>query len=84
MNLPTIAYAQHPANPGQVVAIKINEFGYYPIETTCTAAELNETAGITKAQVEAMVTGSMFGWGCPGANPDNYDENGKFIRKQQW
>ena len=37
-----------------------------------TAADLfNENLGVTEAQHNAMVVGSMFGWHCPGADPDN-------------
>jgi hypothetical protein len=34
--------------------------------------ELNNRIGVTMAEREAMETGSMFGWGCKGANIDNY------------
>ncbi len=32
--------------------------------------------GITPAQQEAMLVGSMFGWDVPGADPDHYDKEG--------
>lgn len=56
----------------KVIIIKRGESGYYPIETTRTAEELNSVIGVTKEQVEAMSVGSMFGWNVPGANPDVY------------
>jgi hypothetical protein len=62
-----------------VIAVLRGETGYYPIYTDLTADELNEgeaiekglEGGITKAQVRAMYNGSLFGWGTPGADPDN-------------
>lgn len=39
-------------------------------------AELNRLEGVTPAQAKAMEIGSMFGWACPGADPDNYNDDG--------
>lgn len=77
--LPDHCYSTNQLN-GRVIAIKFGESGYYPIETKATADELNAVLGVTKAQVEAMVVGSMFGWDCPGANPDMYDDEGRLKR----
>jgi hypothetical protein len=30
-----------------------------------------------------MKAGSMFGWHVPGADPNNYDENGRFNMKEE-
>jgi len=40
------------------------------------AEDLNKDLGVTPAQQQAMETGSMFGWEVPGADPDNYNEEG--------
>ena len=61
--------------------------GYYDTSETLTAAAtaedieqfvamLNKKEGVTPAQAKAMEIGSMFGWGCPGADPENYNEDG--------
>lgn len=44
------------------------------------ADALNEQIGVTRAQAAAMLAGSMFGWACPGADPANYDEQGKPVK----
>lgn len=40
--------------------------------------EINEKIGVSKAQRSAMEIGSMFGWGVPGVNIDNYNEDGSW------
>ena len=42
------------------------------------ANEQNSIAGITNAQVSAMVNGIIYGWETPMADVKNYDENGYF------
>ena len=45
--------------------------------------ECNEIGGVSKTQAAAMLAGSMFGWHIPGADPKNYDEQGKPIKPKQ-
>lgn len=55
--------------------IKRGVAGYFPIQGKLTderAKRMNDELGVTAAQIEAMQTGSMFGWEVPGANPDSY------------
>jgi hypothetical protein len=54
-----------------VISVTRGETGYNPIYTNMTAAALNEASGVTPAQARAMFNGSLFGWGTPGADPDN-------------
>ena len=59
--------------------------GYFPCDSSKPDPEANrlfadtsnKIFGITRAQEEAMLAGSMFGWGVPGAKPWHYDQNGK-------
>lgn len=65
-----------------VVMIKRGERGFYSTNVVGgqpAVDRLNEELGITKGQVQAMVTGSMFGWDTPGADPDTYDIHGNLI-----
>jgi len=78
--LPPLCYSTLNST-GEVIIIKRGESGYFPIkdQTGLTDIDLlNKNLGVTKAQVEAMKIGSMFGWHVAGANPAEYDENGRF------
>jgi len=77
--LPELCYTTLPSNPAQVIAIRRGVPGYYPIETALTAEELNGDADISAAQVSAMLAGSLFGWEVPGADPERYTVDGRFI-----
>lgn len=53
--------------------------GYSPIHTPLTADELNAGIGVTPAQREALLHGSMFGFHTKGADLDNYAQDGSLL-----
>lgn len=52
----------------QIIAVKKNEIGYWPIYTRATAAALNREV-VTPEIVESALCASMYGWTVPGAKP---------------
>lgn len=62
--------------PGQNMAglVDRGDHGYIPMPSwsALQADAWNERHGVSHAQREAMLVGSMFGWEVPGANPDHY------------
>ncbi len=75
--LPELCMSRLPSD-GSPVLIRRGEDGYRPWHAY-DPDHFNQTLKVTPAQREAMIAGSMFGWDCPGANPENYDENGKPV-----
>ena len=79
--LPEMCWTVLPAD-NTVVVVKRGEMGYYPQRSDVLPYEadmvdfLNERLGVTKAQEQAMKSGSMFGWDIPGADPDTWEEKG--------
>lgn len=71
--------------------VKKGESGFYrtdiqgrkPSETNALVNEMNEKLGLSKAQAKAMKAGSMFGWGAPAADPENYDDKGNLIKSKK-
>lgn len=86
-SLPEQCYSVLP-DTGELIIINKGEAGYYrsnidmgsKTENRALADAYNAKLGVSKAQEQAMSAGSMFGWQVPGADPKNYDENGKPIR----
>ena len=81
--LPELCYSKEPIS-GKTIILQRGQEGYNNLENgyeQLNPEEMNEKLGITKAQVSALLTGSMFGWHVPGANPESYDENGNFKSK---
>lgn len=72
---------------GQLIIIRHDERGYYPSEWDTGSREENREIasshnarrGITDIQEAAMLAGSMFGWNTPGANPQWYLDNARYV-----
>ena len=45
--------------------------------------EVAEKLGVSRAQAEAMLAGSMFGWQTQAADPCSYDEQGRILTPKQ-
>jgi len=80
VDLPDFCFGKLPST-GEAIVIDRGESGYRALRGDFDADVENEKLGVTKAQAEAMFAGSMFGWNVPGANPDNYDSEGNWIKE---
>ena len=82
LDLPPLCYALLACNPAgeRIVAIRLGTSGYFttsldaPSQTLeqarATVDLLNRKLGISEAQKQAMIGGSMFGWaGCSSTAP---------------
>lgn len=86
-DLPEVCFSILPST-GDVIIIKHGESGYYRCEYSTEdkafnrefANDRNANLGVSKAQVETMLSGSMYGWDVPAADPKSYDENGTPLR----
>lgn len=89
-DLPEVCYSILPST-GDVTIIKHGESGYYRCEYSTEdkafnrefANDRNANLGVSKAQVEAMLAGSMYGWDVSAADPKSYDENGTLLRNKK-
>ena len=85
--LPEKCYAVLPSSD-EIITIKHGEDGYFHTDkyghdrahAQAIVDEYNGQLNVTKAQAAAMLAGSMFGWHVPGADPKNYDEQGRPIK----
>ena len=82
--LPPAAAVEIHGDPQAVAMVRSGCRGYWLIYRTDEAIEaaaireaINTALGVTIQQREAMAAGSMFGYGCPAADPANYDEAGR-------
>ena len=82
-SLPDRCYVYVPTE-NKVGIVYKGESGYYQCGYTVADAEqgerlrdkLNQSICVTKAQAQAMMAGSMFGWAVPAADPAHYDAHG--------
>ena len=87
--LPEFCFSTMPGT-GELICIKRGESGYYPSDWNTSsrehnrqiADEQNRRLGVTPAQKEAMMCGSMFGWNVPGADPAFVEEMQKKQESQ--
>ena len=85
-DLPETCFSILPSS-GQLIIIRCGERGYYPSEWDTGSREENREIasshnarrGITDIQEAAMLAGSMFGWNTPGANPQWYLDNARYV-----
>lgn len=88
--LPERAYMIHPLEPGTVIRVLRGESGYAieaRYEDPKIAQDVVDKANgpsMTKAQLEAMLAGSMFGWHVPGADPETYTEDGASKKLREY
>jgi hypothetical protein len=75
--LPRYAFTVLNSDPCLVIGIERGVPGYTPLrrkhneaKARAFADQMNE--GVSRAQLEAMEIGSMFGWHVPGADPDHH------------
>ncbi len=89
-SLPERCYNVLPSD-GRLIIITKGESGYTDVNDSNNSSEKNKELadghnaemGVTKAQAEAMLSGSIFGWNTPAADPKNYNEQGTLIRPNQ-
>lgn len=83
--LPLFCYSLMPSS-GELIRIERGCKGYEqvpyrstgdPAVNRKTADSRNREMGVTRAQEEAMLAGSLFGWHTKAADPRSYDENGQ-------
>lgn len=80
--LPEKSYHVHPYDPLRIIMVIRGESGYFPLRNEFYSSKDAQdrvnvlNSGLSKGQIEAMLAGSMFGWACPAADPESYEEDG--------
>lgn len=78
LNLPEYCYYQVSSNensetPYMIVKLIKGRLGYVPTNLTGDYEELNKELGVTKAQVQAMSRGAVFGWDNEDIDPKKWE-----------
>ncbi|NBI65954.1 DUF4314 domain-containing protein [Pseudoflavonifractor sp. 60] len=81
--LPDMCWSTLPSD-GTLICIQRGQNSYQilaesskdPDQNRHMANYHNKARGVSKAQEQAMLNGSLFGWSCPAADPRNYSEQG--------
>ena len=89
--LPPMCYSILPST-GEVIQIDRWQKGYTATsfsdgnraENEAIKDKFNEKLGVSKAQEQAMLAGSMIRWDSIAAKPKSYDENGKAIKPKDY
>ena len=89
-SLPEQCYGLLPGTGG-IILVKKGETGFFKTdipdmgreENRAFVLETNEKLGVSRAQAEAMLAGSMFGWQTQAADPCSYDEQGRMTAPKQ-
>lgn len=89
-SLPEQCYIYLPTTK-EIGIVKKGENGYYRTDLVNGESvamrelvdSMNSKLGVSKAQAEALKSGSMFGWKVPAADPKNYDDNGNPIKPKR-
>lgn len=84
--LPDFCFSTIPSS-GQLIILRKGERGYYASEWDTgkreenqnIAREHNRRRDISDIQEAAMSAGSMFGWSLPGADPQWYLDNARYV-----
>lgn len=78
-DLPELCYARRMTD-GCPVLIKRGVMGYWQAKPGICPEDENEKMGVNVAQEMAMVTASIAGFDCPGADPLNYTDPTLYAR----
>ena len=70
--LPRVCLA-NKAVTGEPIRLLRGVSGYFKVHPSTDVDRFNNERGITEAQVEAMMIGSVCGWEVPGADPNTWE-----------
>lgn len=78
VSLPGVCWAISPVTGGPVKILR-GDTVFFGVRIQESIDALNEAAGVSPAQRNAMVGGVLYGWCSAHANPNNYTECGLYT-----